>query len=345
MMAGWVKQGVSIAAGSAAFSAFVRLLENVGDRSVHLLRVLTYHRIDEPQAKPDLDPALISATPSQFARQLEFLADRYRVVSLAEVLDAVDGRGQLPSRAVLLTFDDGYVDFQDHAWPLLQKYGLAATLFVPTGFPDQPDRTFWWDRLYQAVTRTAEVAIETPLGRLPTGDFVQRVTATRRLGRYIKSLPHAPAMKLVDQLCDDLAAPGSNHEVLGWSRLRRLASQGLTLAPHTRNHPLLNRVSLDEAQAEAVGSLNDLCREVGPVPAVLAYPAGKFTPGVARMLAEQGFRLGFTVSRGINDLRTCDPFRLRRINIGRHTPQAAIRAQLLPLSIHCNRLWPVGGTA
>jgi peptidoglycan/xylan/chitin deacetylase (PgdA/CDA1 family) len=117
-----------------------------------MLRVLTYHRVADPRDTPMLHPGLISATPTAFVQQMGYVARHYRVVSMAEVLQAVLKGTALPRRAVLLTFDDAYHDFGDIAWPILNRYRLPVTLFVATGYPNRPERAFWWDRLYHAMT-------------------------------------------------------------------------------------------------------------------------------------------------------------------------------------------------
>src|SRR2546421_516354 len=123
---------------STAFSTFLALLERIGDPRPNVLRVLTYHRVDEPGARPKLNPGLISATPEVFDQEMSYLAANYHVVSMPELLQAYRTGTPLPPRAVLVTFDDAYCDFAEHAWPTLKRYRLPATLFVPTAYPDQP---------------------------------------------------------------------------------------------------------------------------------------------------------------------------------------------------------------
>jgi peptidoglycan/xylan/chitin deacetylase (PgdA/CDA1 family) len=90
-------------------------------------------------------------------------------------LDAIAAGAPLPPRAVLITFDDAYDDFGKTAWPILQHFRLPATLFVPTAYPDQPQRAFWWDRLYRAmVLASASEVYSAPLGTLPLGNSVER---------------------------------------------------------------------------------------------------------------------------------------------------------------------------
>jgi len=107
----------------------------------------------------------------------------------------------------------------------------------------------------------------------------------------------------------------------------------------------MNRISPEEARAEAVGSLRDLERRVpaeggwGSVLPVFAYPAGGCNGMVAHLLAREGFAAGFTTSRGINCLASADPLRLRRINVGQRTTLSVLRAQLLSWSVYLNRAW------
>lgn len=316
----------------------------MGDRRANLLRVLTYHRVDTPEARPHLDSGLISASPTEFAEQMEHLAEHRRVVTLEEVLCAFRGEHRLPPGSVLITFDDAYEDFDRHAWPTLRRLRLSATMFVPTALPGDSDRCFWVDRLYRAIQNTgADAMIDTHLGPLCAGSDTARTRSLRRLIAHVKSLPHQQALETVDRLCDELAAPLAPNGVMDWDTLRRLAGEGVCLAPHTRTHPLLSRLPLEEARNEVLGSLDDLRRRLGPTPAVLAYPSGAFDEAVAQMLEEEGFEVAFTTCRGMNDLDRTDSLRVRRINVGRRTSSTVLRAQLLPWSRYCNRWVPITG--
>ena len=147
-------------ANSAAFRTVVALLDRTGGERANLLRVLTYHRVDDPQARPWLDPVLISAAPEVFEVQMKYLSANYQPVSVFDVLEAVERNDQviLPPRAVLVTFDDAYQDFEQHAWPVLKHYQIPVTLFVPTAFPDHPEHFFWWDRLFHALHATMKAS-------------------------------------------------------------------------------------------------------------------------------------------------------------------------------------------
>jgi peptidoglycan/xylan/chitin deacetylase (PgdA/CDA1 family) len=339
-----IKQVSSFATCNALFAKLLSLLEQADGRRPNLLRVLTYHRVDEPERRPELYPGLISATPEAFDQQMGYLAANYNVVSMPELLDACARGRVLPPRSVMVTFDDACCDFAEHAWPTLKRYRLPTTLFVPTAFPDHPDRSFWWDQLYQALTcAERRDDLETPRGWLPLRTPTQRAQAFAQLKDYVKTLPHQAAMEWVERTCAALGVTRPAHNVLSWHELRRLAREGVTLGAHTQTHPLMNRVSPDQVRAEALGSLRDLEREIGAAPPIFAYPSGGFNDEVVRILARVGFKLAFTTVRGVNDMHDADRLRLRRINIGRRTNLSIFRARLLPWSLYLNRWRSLSG--
>ena len=318
---------------SSAVSGLVSLLERVDAQQSNLLRVVTYHRVDHPESRPSLYPR-VTVTPEAFAAQMQFLATYYQPISLQELLDTPDNKpSSLPPRAVLVTFDDAYCDFAEQAWPIMQRRHIPATLFVPTAFPDHPERVFWWDRLYQALRTTPRRdVLLTPAGDLPLETAAQREQALLILRDYIKTRPHAEAMPWVEELCAELQALPSEPAVLGWDALRRLAGEGVTLGAHTRTHPMMNRISIEEARAEALGSLQDLQAQIGSAPPIFAYPSGGINDEVVQGLAQEGFLLAFTTGRGLNDWGTADRLRLRRINVGPRSSLTELRLQLLPQS-------------
>ena len=111
----------------------------VGDR----LPILAYHRVAETGSK-DLAPYRV--TPSAFEEQLRYLRDHgYRSVDLVDWSQHVVFGGALPRDSVLITFDDGYKDFKENAWPLLQHYGFSAMVFLVA---DRIGGSNVWDEEY-----------------------------------------------------------------------------------------------------------------------------------------------------------------------------------------------------
>ena len=313
-------------ASSAPTTGIVRLAEALGRSRSDLLRVVTYHRIAEPEDDPELDPMLRSASPRRLERQIAMIRRHYRPIAPEDLVARLRGGDALPPRAVLVSFDDAYRDFGERALPVLRRHDVRPALFVPTAFPADPAAEYWWDRLYRALCRAGE-RIETPLGELEVGTARERWRAQRRLTDTVKSRPHAEAMRLVDAICGE--REGEPGPILDWDSLRAIEAEvGSILAPHSRRHPVLTRIGTAELAEEVRGSWHDLAREAAtPVP-LFAYPAGGVGDREAAAVRDAGLAGAFTVERGRDDLRRSDPFRLHRINVGPDTTTALLRAQL-----------------
>jgi peptidoglycan/xylan/chitin deacetylase (PgdA/CDA1 family) len=261
---------------------------------------------------------------------MRFVAAAYNPVTMAQVVEAVSNGARLPPRAIAVTFDDAYADFAENAWPVMQRHGIPATLFVPTAHPGRPDRAFWWDRIHAAIERSApRRALLTPIGRLPVETENQRRRATSRLLDFIKSLDHDQGMAVVDALCQDTGEVAVTNHVMRWELLRRLASEGVALCAHTQTHPLLTRISADQALREVQGSLRDLREEIGGGWPAFAYPAGAMSNRVKAVLSQAGIVAAFTTVGGVNAVGVTDPLSFSRINVGQKTTVAVLRAKLI----------------
>lgn len=330
MSAGDVAVTASRAPGVERLVDFLeRLLPGRANRPA----ILTYHRVHHPGARPGLADTLIDATPASFEHQMELLASRYRVLPMADLLAAKRHGRTLPPKAVVLTFDDAYRDFADYAWPVLRRLALPVTMFVPTGYPDRSDRSFWWDRLYTAIMRAPSGARTTSLfGPLELGRPGQRLGTHRRLSAALKAMPHLQMLAACDRLIDEVS-PGPLQEteasVLGWADLRALERAGVSLAPHSRTHPRLTQLPEHLLADEIAGSYRDLL-DAGMLPLpVLSYPDGAYSPAVIRATRAAGIEMAVTTDRGGNQAGVTNWLALRRLGQSPRVNQALFQAQLL----------------
>ncbi|ANQ85484.1 polysaccharide deacetylase family protein [Azoarcus olearius] len=108
------------------------------------INILMYHQVGDFGRSP-----AVRAHPStycdrhRFARQMAWLASHgYTVLDMDAVLACLRGERAIPPRAVALTFDDGYRNFYEHAWPVLQRHGFPATVYLIADMLGQPARWF-----------------------------------------------------------------------------------------------------------------------------------------------------------------------------------------------------------
>lgn len=182
----------------------------------------------------------ISSTPSQFEVALQFLANHYTPVSLQDVLDdRGDGR-ELPSRAVLITFDDGYASLMETAIPACQKLGVPAVLFLNAAFLDNERLSA--DNLICYVANTLGMATINAATRVLMGDRAPKLQSLMQVfSRFLPSISLAERVSFLKALID---LGGINERQLAIEaglyltskQVRELSSSGFEIGNHTRSH-------------------------------------------------------------------------------------------------------------
>ena len=131
--------------------------------------ILAYHRVNA-------DAERYSVSPEEFREQMHYLKQHgYAAVSLAEMADAFSGGAALPEKPVVITFDDGYEDNLLVALPILESYGMKATVFVISGSVGQP-HYLTWEQLQYMQSRGVEIGSHT----VSHADLSQVDTARQR---------------------------------------------------------------------------------------------------------------------------------------------------------------------
>lgn len=107
-------------------------------RSADGVPILVYHRVNDTDKNPS------TLTVADFDAQLKYLVDNgYHVIMPDDLLDAWASGKSLPSKPVVLTFDDGHEDIYKNVFPLLQKYNMRATVFIVTDHIGMKDYLSW----------------------------------------------------------------------------------------------------------------------------------------------------------------------------------------------------------
>lgn len=298
-----------------------------------MLRVLAYHRVGDPSDPRGLDPALISATPEAFLQQMRHLRRWYEPVGQEDILAAFLGGSALPPRAVHVTVDDAYRDFAEVTWPILREFGIPVTVFVPTTYPSEPGREFWWDRLHRLSARAPRGAWRESLCA-SIGQHGEPRPRPAGIRAALRRLPHDTVEALLDAACREVGlavtATHTRPPVLDWDELRVLAREGVRFGAHTRDHVSLSYVDDERLRREIRGSLEDLDRELGGGPWPLAYPYGVHNDAVVRVAEAEGCPLAFTCDDGLSQPGRTDPMRLPRTNITPRTTPRVFTLRMLP---------------
>ncbi len=140
--------------------------------------ILAYHKVES-------DNDLYSVSPTEFSRQMEFLVKSgYQSVSLAQLVDSFEGKYNLPAKPIVITFDDGYLDNYRNALPILQKYGMRATVFIITGQVGQTEYLNWDDivRMQQQGTEIGSHTVHhTELGKAGLAAQVEEIQQSKNM--------------------------------------------------------------------------------------------------------------------------------------------------------------------
>jgi peptidoglycan/xylan/chitin deacetylase (PgdA/CDA1 family) len=157
-----------------------------------LVPVLVYHNIGK-EARGRLVLGV-----DAFTEQMKYLkTNGFRVVSLAEFVEWLQLRRQLPKKTVVLTFDDGYRSFRDHAYPVLKELHFTATLFVYTDYVGAGRNALNWDDLRALATEGFDVQAHSKShGDLRRGDHESDAQYARRMQAELIDAPRLLARSL-----------------------------------------------------------------------------------------------------------------------------------------------------
>ena len=301
------------------------------------LSILMYHRI----GKPEFGERSLYVSEDNFERQIEYLLRRYRVLPFEDAVELL-ARGDLPrGNSVVLTFDDGYRDNYEKAFPILKKRGCSATIFVATE-PLETGEALWPTRLYYwcAATKALELRLsaDNSVGARP----VLPLTTTNQRHRAfyaIKSLLiHRPSHDR-DGLMREIAAslgfdaeddPFHKASMLTWDQLREMSAAGIGIGGHTVTHRFLPALSPEESARELTESKELIEQKLNRPVTLFAYPfggRGDFNLELEAMVKQSGYRAACSALRGVNR-PGANRFALRRIYV-RNEPLPVFALRLL----------------
>lgn len=262
------------------------------------LSVLIYHRV---LARPDpMFPEQIDA--ACFSEQMELLARRFNVLPLAEAVQRLQSNS-LDPRSACITFDDGYADNYTIALPILRRHGLTATFFIAAGFLD--GGWMWNDKVIEALRNCSSPVLdltEIGLGVHPLDSTALRRSSTDALLGALKYREPGERERAANQIVAiSVVDLGASPMLAGW-QVRALHDAGMEIGGHTVNHPILRRVTAQQAKREIATGKALLEALIGARISLFAYPNGKpgkdYGPEHVAMVRQAGFAAAVSTAWG-----------------------------------------------
>jgi len=299
--------------------------------------VLRYHAItpdarEVPYATPE-----ICLPVAALRVQMAFVKRAYTVVSLDELVDRVARGKELPPRALAITFDDGYADNHRLAFPVLQRLGLPATVYLTSGTIDGGP-PLWMSAVRALVLAAPAGELAVPgLPPVTLGPQGERGEIARALTRALVPLEAAERherLAAAAAACRVDPARELDGSMLAWDQVRELARGGWTIGAHTVTHVNVALTAPDDAASEIAASRDTIAAAVGAPVVHFAYPntggAHRYFDGAtAGILRRLGFRSAVTSAPGL--VRPgVSSFALPRIGVGpRLAPVSELAATLV----------------
>jgi peptidoglycan/xylan/chitin deacetylase (PgdA/CDA1 family) len=285
--------------------------------------ILMYHRVLPREKARDLrvEPGMY-VTPTTFRHHLEWLREAYRILALSEIVERLAAGRPIPERACALTFDDGWRDNFEHAFPCLQRAGLRATVFLVAQRVGTLG-AFWPDDVVRRLTDLPPAERTRIAERLGGGGGRNPIESILDRLKSLKQSALAAALAELDGL-----APGGpvapERELLDWSEIETMARSGIEFESHGLSHALLTSLSPREAERELKESLRVLQEHGHARHRLLAYPSGAENTAVCGLARDCGYQAAVTTAPGLAG-RDTDPLRLPRLGI--HEDVSGSRAE------------------
>lgn len=291
------------------------------------LVILMYHRVlpaDDPRAQLE-EPGMM-VTPQSFRLHMQTLREFFTPIQLSEWLQIRAEGGKLPAKACAITFDDGWLDNYEFAWPILRELEIPASIFLVAEMTGGREH-FWPLRLAhicQAIATTCPESWQHPSvawlrQAKTTYSFSQQAPDQHQLSEIIaaaKDLSDSEVHQRLDTIEQALELKlADKPSLLDWRQVKEMLQSGLIEAgSHTCRHTRLTDDCLDEVlQHEIIDSKHLIEQHTGEIIKIFCYPNGDISEGAAA-LVKQHYLGAVTTQAGWNSAQS-DSHRLKRIGI------------------------------
>lgn len=291
--------------------------------------LLGYHRVLDLEVEGyDYSQTGLVTSVGYFVRQLNSIQRRYQVISLAQLLQAMNGTRSLPARCSIIALD-GWWDSYEHAFPMIQSTQVPMLVYLTTDLIGTR-KAFWHTKLAYILLNADLSRCNTDrLNKTPLpGSVIPHLTRLRSLGRSltvsdidgpIEALKGLDS-KTLDQLIENLAEVlgvsllglDSRRFLLSWEEVREMAQQAVELGSHSCTHRSLTTLPRNEAKMEIVQSKQVIEDHVGVTVHAFACPNGDCNAEIRQSILDAGYKVALYRFNKRDEWRA-NQFTLRRI--------------------------------
>ena len=314
------------------------------------------HRV-RPRCVSEFSPNQhLEITPEFLRLSIERIrSNGYEIIALDEAVDLLkSGYGR--KRYAVLTFDDGYRDNLEIAYPIMKELDAPFTIYVSSGLVDRVT-PLWWMALEKIIAVQNELVLAEPGkgGGIPCRTPQEKEACYLRL---IHWLTHEAGereqrqiiMRLSERYGIDMTAM-TDELMMTWNELRQLSAEPLaTLGSHTHAHYALARLSPEEARTDIMTCVYRMQAELGRKPKHFAYPYGNevaVSQRDAQILRDVGFASAVTTSPGVlKSLHSRDTMMLPRVSLNGRFQDPYVVDQYLtgaPFALYKAARWTMRG--
>lgn len=267
--------------------------------------ILMLHRVRPAEDGAFQPNAFLEVTPDFLDEVIGTLRQRgIAIIPLEEACRRIREGERGGERFAVITFDDGYRDNLEHAWPVLERHAAPFTIYVTSDFADGTG-LLWWMALEAIIAANDSITLNARGGEhrlecaTPEAKYKAYRTALALLsdGSAATAIGQLAARHGLDTAAQCRAA------CMGWDEIAMLAGNPLmTVGAHTRTHPMLARIGRAEAERDISEGRQRILARLGTDPVDLAYPHGGPNEAGIRefqMARELGFRSAVTTRPGV----------------------------------------------
>jgi len=277
--------------------------------------IIMYHGLVEGTPSGLENHSRLHLDVEGFRKSARLFAKNYNVIPLQELADLIREEKPIPANTVVLTFDDGYASNYHLGLPILEEFGLHATVFSTTGFIEGENYQ-WPDRIEYAIDKTSKQELNLDFPGLPCyldlHSQAAKSIALINLDEALKSVPQERHLESIDYIEEQAgvslkneSSPADIYRPMTWEQLRAVeASPYASIGAHTHSHCILGKYPIDMVRHDMERCVSLLREKGGIENPTFAYPNGKlgdFNDATHQVLSDLGISVAVSTEIGFND--------------------------------------------